>query len=162
MVKSNDLALRLSHGVFPWPFLLPAGFLAYYRPLLIGVFPWRYFRWCHAGRPVAWATRVLFVGGGVNSPRKRNAGQNGAFTGFLFVLFRPSTARSDEWPAWFAGCWRALATWHGVGGFCGVLSSLSGELPTTWRQVERTTARKCKSPSSLFVCFAKQQKGQTF
>ena len=43
----------------------------------------------------------------------------------------PSTARSDEWPAWFSfwfsGCWRALAKWHGVGGFCGVFSSLSGE-----------------------------------
>ena len=42
----------------------------------------------------------------------------------------PSTARSDEWPAWFSflfsGCWRTLAKWHDVGGFCGIVSSLSG------------------------------------
>ena len=63
----------------------------------------------------------------------------------------PSTARSDEWPAWVSTsrCWRALANGTAWAGFVAFFRPSRGSLSAIWRQVEKTTTRMCNSSSSL-------------
>ena len=65
--------------------------------------------------------RKIVLGGQVHSPTKERPG--GVVHDPNPTRIWPSTARSDEWPAWFpfwfSGCWRALAKGTAWAGFIG-------------------------------------------
>ena len=66
---------------------------------------------------------------------------------------RPSTVRSDEWPAWFSfwfsGCWRALSKGTAWAGFVVFFRPSRGGLSAIWHQAEKTTTRTRNARSEI-------------